>query len=1328
MRIITPYGRSFTQRHGEARSIRRLRLKLRGEKGGRPEADIADFMEKNPRALIAAWISMIDKIYRKPKNGKRPSENQFNARRDLGNACWKQLLEKHAFSTLDAQELGLFHAIWESKLHPYPYKKPNGNSNFDDREGGKSPDGRAFDDTAWAIKLKASPASRKDADKVAVNINAHLHYLQQAAAGGGCKRYKMGLIKARAESISKNTLANHMSTKLLGEAKGKNKKVIPLRAQIDALVHRKGIWSRELQQELKSCGDIAGTIFEANKTLESAIKMFDKRRISVREAVQLISKQYGTQFAKSGSAKSEADKDGTECKSRREIVADGKEDLLSLYDVVRAYYKKHLGRTKKNGRDKALGYTLPRTCDELFSLLYSQELNRVANELIRLGRVMHYESSPADSDDFGGIRTGKEPASQQPSPKDGQFLPHDLEVYLESDYWQSKGQADIKRTEAFVRIWRNAISQASRSLLNWTDPDHSRRVNNNEDLLDSFNVKAVKQDGLIDLEHARAQLRILFGCDAELFTDGGDASTDQKLIDHCYLALSLARVARNKIVHFRGRRGFIKQLKELGEAPFDSQIENPSFVQIEAMHKLDSERRRDRVVKTCAGAQLHRFAQPNQIRGLVEALLDPQPCELVMPQFNKFLMGLHNLEKNRLDQDEQTRGPSYVECGDLALPEHARERELEIAWKLAKFVGLQLVYDRLFRPWLETQSAVRLNEWIVKAQELATHRARTTAKEKDEQVMADLIEAQAASILTLDDKQKLSDLFEDLAHETATAMRVQKFYDSDPDQARKQMKWIEDFKYHIIGQAFFCFLSDADAGGRFSWLLGINENSPCDEEAKMPSAESFCAKVQEIEPWQSRLYFLLHMMPIEDVSQLLHQFRKWTILEAKGEGTDEIEQAPLPTRDGGIEDVRRIISVFTLYLDMADAKYVWEQGAMSMETPDLGIEAARSFYKVPDDFDKVFPLQENEEEHRLASTRRGIRQIMRFGHMKLLHAHLSASQIPSQHVDAFLLAESSEDNEIDRWHKERDALHTRAVDASKKSELVTDFSKGDFDRYKELVVNLASYRFISENVRLNTHIRYHRLLMNLMSRLVDYAGLWERDRYFMFLALLKLYEETPISALGKAGRKFAKEGKLPEEISSGSIEFQRACELVNIGPNPKTSDRKKELFKRIREHRNTLAHFKSLVADNSGFNFTELVNETREMMSYDRKLKNAVSKSIIEILEREGFVLKWSTRQGQHMLGDARVRSRSISHLNSWRAAEKERQKKEDKIRLNAQYEGNKKDCLIAKRNASKVRNAAFATGEFSCNEDLKSQLLVEAFARLFGGAMMEEDTRGSHQ
>ena len=348
--------------------------------------------------------------------------------------------------------------------------------------------------------------------------------------------------------------------------------------------------------------------------------------------------------------------------------------------------------------------------------------------------------------------------------------------------------------------------------------------------------------------------------------------------------------------------------------------------------------------------------------------------------------------------------------------------------------------------------------------------------------------------------------------------------------------------------------------------------------------------------------------------------------------------------------------------------------------------------------------------------------------MKLLHAHLSDSQIPSRHVAAFLQAEATENNEIDRWHNERDALHKRAVDASKKSELVTDFSKQDFDRYKELADWITKYRFISENVRLNTHIRYHRLLMTLMSRLVDYAGLWERDRYFMFLALLKLYNETPSRALGKAGRKFANEGKLPTEIAGGNKEFQRACELVNIGPNPRTSDSKKELFKRIREHRNTLAHFKNLIADNGDFNFTELVNETREMMSYDRKLKNAVSKSIIEILEREGFVLKWSTKQGQHMLGNARVRSRSISHLNGWRAAEKERQKKEDKAFFDKRFKNNREECKRAKQRASESRNKVFATGEFSCNEDLKSQLLVEAVARLFGGAMMEEDTTGSHR
>ena len=63
-----------------------------------------------------------------------------------------------------------------------------------------------------------------------------------------------------------------------------------------------------------------------------------------------------------------------------------------------------------------------------------------------------------------------------------------------------------------------------------------------------------------------------------------------------------------------------------------------------------------------------------------------------------------------------------------------------------------------------------------------------------------------------------------------------------------------------------------------------------------------------------------------------------------------------------------------------------------------------------------------------------------------------------------------------------------------------------------------------------------------------------------------------------------------------------------------------------------------------GLNLTCWVNCARDLMSYDRKLKNAVSQSIMELLEREGFILKWEMND-KHQLCNATIKSRVVQHL-----------------------------------------------------------------------------------
>ena len=85
--------------------------------------------------------------------------------------------------------------------------------------------------------------------------------------------------------------------------------------------------------------------------------------------------------------------------------------------------------------------------------------------------------------------------------------------------------------------------------------------------------------------------------------------------------------------------------------------------------------------------------------------------------------------------------------------------------------------------------------------------------------------------------------------------------------------------------------------------------------------------------------------------------------------------------------------------------------------------------------------------------------------------------------------------------------------------------------------------------------------------------------------------------------------------------------------------------------RNNLAHLDMLQGGAPAPRLTHWVNQTRSLMAYDRKLKNAVSKSVIELMAREGIELRWGMKiEGKaHDLAAAELSSRCAGHLGGKR-------------------------------------------------------------------------------
>ena len=64
------------------------------------------------------------------------------------------------------------------------------------------------------------------------------------------------------------------------------------------------------------------------------------------------------------------------------------------------------------------------------------------------------------------------------------------------------------------------------------------------------------------------------------------------------------------------------------------------------------------------------------------------------------------------------------------------------------------------------------------------------------------------------------------------------------------------------------------------------------------------------------------------------------------------------------------------------------------------------------------------------------------------------------------------------------------------------FQESDKKQYQEALRTVIDHRELVAQVRLQNHVRVYRLLMLVWGRILSYIWLWERDLYFVSLALI----------------------------------------------------------------------------------------------------------------------------------------------------------------------------------------------------------------------------------
>ena len=214
-----------------------------------------------------------------------------------------------------------------------------------------------------------------------------------------------------------------------------------------------------------------------------------------------------------------------------------------------------------------------------------------------------------------------------------------------------------------------------------------------------------------------------------------------------------------------------------------------------------------------------------------------------------------------------------VSLKETKLPPPYKPSRGESNSRLCQNTALRLLYIKAFPAWLDGCSAEKINELI----ELSVKRSIDQAQRVNQDPDA---VAQMAGLVRLQDGEGIGNFIAQLAARTATELRVQLAYDPNPDGARKQSEYLDNLKCDVFLLAFEDYLLEKN----FGWLLdewaGRHERSG---SLSFDGLYKPASEPENAEYWQQMLYVVLHLVPVDEVSKLLHQLRKWDILSQQVE-------------------------------------------------------------------------------------------------------------------------------------------------------------------------------------------------------------------------------------------------------------------------------------------------------------------------------------------------------------------------------------------------------------------------------------------------------------
>ena len=235
---------------------------------------------------------------------------------------------------------------------------------------------------------------------------------------------------------------------------------------------------------------------------------------------------------------------------------------------------------------------------------------------------------------------------------------------------------------------------------------------------------------------------------------------------------------------------------------------------------------------------------------------------------------------------------------------------------------------------------------------------------------------------------------------------------------------------------------------------------------------------------------------------------------------------------------------------------------------------------------------------------------------------------------------SNKKNEIEKNYTMQQNLH-RKYARPKKDE---KFNDEDYKKYEKVIRNIQQYTHLKNKVEFNELNLLQSLLLRILHRLVGYTSIWERDLRFRLKGEFpeNQYIEEIFNFDNSKNVKY-KNGQIVEKYINFYKElYKDDTEKISIYSDKKVKELKKE--KKDLYIRNYIAHFNYI--PNAEISLLEMLENLRKLLSYDRKLKNAIMKSIVDILKEYGFVATFKIGADKK-IGIQTLESEKIVHLKN---------------------------------------------------------------------------------